>query len=353
MAQVSHSPFGRMADGRVVERFVLSASDGITAELMNYGAALIALRTPDRNSRFESIVLGFKSLEPYLAGTPYFGATVGRCANRIAGARFSLDGHDYTLAANDGANSLHGGTVGFDKALWRARAFSDDGGAAVEFSHTSPDGDQGYPGALDVRVTYRLTDDGRLSIDYQATTTKPTPINLTHHSYFNLSGGALREITAHELAIDADRFTPIDEGLIPTGELRDVAGTPFDFRAPHAIGAQIAADDQQIRLAGGYDHNFVLNKPAPDALTRAARLRDPESGRTLEVWTTEPGLQFYSGNFLDGSLVDEHGPFRHRTGLCLEPQRFPNSPNEPRFPSAILRLGETYTSRTQFRFGVD
>lgn len=312
----------------------------------------MALRTPDRAGRFENIVLGFDALEPYLAGTPYFGATIGRYANRIAGARFSLDGHQYKLAANDGANSLHSGTVGFDKVLWRARAFNDAQGAAVEFTHTSPDGDEGYPGELKVSVTYRLGDD-RLIIDYAAITTKATPVNLTHHSYFNLSGAALREITAHELTIAADRYTPVDEKLIPTGELHDVAGTPFDFRSSRVIGAHIADVDEQLARAGGYDHNFVLNKPAPDALTHAATLRDPASGRAMEVWTTEPGLQFYSGNFLDGSLVGEHGPFTRRTGLCLEPQHFPNAPNEPRFPSTILRPGEAYSSRTEFRFRAD
>lgn len=350
MAEISVSPFGRLGDGRAVERYVLRNTHGVEAEVMTYGATLLALRTPDRAGRLANIVLGFDALDPYLAGTPYFGATIGRYANRIAGARFVLDGRSYTLAASDGANHLHGGEVGFDKKLWTAQA--DTHGAGIIFSYLSPDGEEGYPGALSVDVTYSLTDENTLSIDYRATTTKPTPINLTHHSYFNLSGDASREIGGHELSIDADTFTPANAELIPTGELRDVAGTPFDFRAPRRIGARIEDDDQQLRQAGGYDHNFVLNKPSQHALTRTAWLSDPVSGRSLELWTTEPGLQFYSGNGLDGSLVGPTGPYTRRSGLCLEPQHFPNSPNEPRFPSTTLRPGEGYRSRTELRFTV-
>jgi aldose 1-epimerase len=338
-------PLGRTPDGRSVERYVLRNRQGITAELMTYGATLMALRTPDRQGRFESIVLGFDTLEPYLAGTPYFGATIGRYANRVAGARFKLDGKTYTLAANDGRNHLHGGVVGFDKVVWRAHPVTDADSAGVQFSYVSADGEEGYPGELSVEVTYRLTDEDRLSIDYRATTTKPTHINLTHHSYFNLTGDASREIIGHELTIDADRYTPVDAELMPTGEVRDVAGTPFDFRTSHAIAARIDADDAQLHVGGGYDHNFVLNKSAPNALARAAVVFDPGSGRATDVWTTEPGLQFYTGNSLDGV-------FRRRTGLCLEPQHFPNTPNEPRFPSTILRPGEAYRARTEFRFSV-
>ncbi len=346
MTAIEIGPLGHLPDGRAVERYTLRSAHGITAELMSYGATLMALRTPDRNGRFDNIVLGFDALAPYLAGTPYFGATIGRYANRIAGARFSLDGSEYRLAANDGANSLHGGKIGFDKTLWAARALED----GVAFTHLSPDGDEGYPGALSVEVSYRLSDENVLSIEYCASATNATPVNLTHHSYFNLSGAALRDITDHQLAIDADCFTPVDEILIPTGELAPVAGTPFDFRGARRIGAEIDADHEQLRLAGGYDHNFVLNKPAPNALSRAAIVAELQSGRVMEIWTTEPGLQFYSGNFLDGSLIGEHGPFARRTGLCLEPQHFPNSPNEPRFPSTILRPGGEYRSRTEFRF---
>ena len=348
MTDVSVSPFGAARDGQLVERIELRNAAGLSAELMTYGATLLAFRTPDRHGRFESIVLGFETLEPYLRGTPHFGATVGRYANRIAGARFSLDGAEYKLTANAGRNSLHGGAIGFDKVVWSARPFSDADGAGVTFSYLSADGEEGYPGALSVEVDYRLNDDNTLSIHYRATTTKPTHVNLTHHSYFNLSGDALRAITDHELMVDADRYTPIGADLIPTGELREVAHTPFDFGASRLVGEHIDDDDEQIRRGGGYDHNFVLNKPAPNALLRAAALRDPESGRGLEVWTTEPGLQFYSGNSLDGSLVGAHGVFARRTALCLEPQHFPNSPNEPGFPSTVLRPGEHYRSRIVF-----
>jgi aldose 1-epimerase len=348
LVDLAISLFGRTPDGLAVERCGLRNRQGLSAEIMTYGATLTALRTPDRAGRLESIVLGFDTLEPYLAGTPYFGATVGRYANRIAGARFVLDGSEYRLAANEGLNHLHGGRVGYDKVLWTARGTDD----AVVLSYVSAEGDEGYPGALSVEVAYLLTDEDRLTIDYRARTSKPTHVNLTHHSYFNLSGEALREITDHELAIDADWYLPTDAEQIPTGQLRDVAGTPFDFRTPHKIGVHIDADDEQLRLSAGYDHTFVLNKPAPDALARAATLCDPVSGRVMEVWTTEPGLQFYSGNQLDGSLIGAHGPFARRQGLCLEPQHFPNSPNEPRFPSTILRPGEEYRSRTEFRFGV-
>jgi len=342
MAKVSVSLLGRLPDGRAVDRFVLRNAHGITADLMSYGATLMALRTPDRSGRCENIVLGFDALEPYLAGTPYFGATVGRYANRIAGARFMLDGHTHQLAANDGRHHLHGGIVGFDKVLWSARAVDEAEGAGVVFSYLSADGEEGYPGELSVEVRYRLTNDDRLSIEYRATTKRPTHVNLTHHSYFNLSGDARREITGHRLLIDADRFTPVDAELIPTGELRPVAGTPFDFRTSRVIGERIRDEDEQLRFGGGYDHNFLLNKPAPGALTRAAVLSEPESGREMELWTTEPGLQFYSGNNLHGQL--------RRAGLCLEPQHFPNSPNEPSFPSAILRPGEEYRTRCEFRF---
>jgi aldose 1-epimerase len=294
-------------------------------------------------------VLGFDTLAPYLAGTPYFGATIGRYANRIAGARFVLDGREHKLHANDGRNHLHGGAVGFDKVVWTARPSQDGRSAAVAFSYVSADGEEGYPGELSVETMYRLSGD-RLSIAYRATTTKPTPVNLTHHSYFNLSGEALRGVTEHDLRIDAERFAPIDAELIPTGELHPVEDTPFDFRTPHTIGARIDDDDEQLRLGGGYDHTFVLNKSAPGELTRAAVVSDPDSGRVMEVWTTEPGLQVYSGNALDGSLIGPHGPFVRRSGLCLEPQHFPNSPNEPHFPSTILRPGREYRSCTELRF---
>jgi aldose 1-epimerase len=340
LENVAVSTLGRTPEGRSVERYTLRNAQGLEAEVMTYGATLMALRTPDRHGRFENIVLGFDTLEPYLAGTPYIGATVGRYANRIAGARFELDGVEYRLTANEGRNQLHGGARGFDKVVWHAQPVA----GGVQLSHVSADGAEGYPGELTVEVTFRLAD-GQLAIDYLARTTKPTHVNLTHHSYFNLSGNVLREIRGQALTIEADRYTPVDADLIPTGELRAVDGAPFDFRTPHAIGERIDDNDAQIRISSGYDHNFVLNKIAPGPLTRAAFLSDPESGRTMELWTTEPGLQFYTGNGLEGV-------FTRRTGLCLEPQHFPNSPNEPRFPSTLLRPSEEYRSRTEFRFGV-
>lgn len=344
MENVAVSTPGRTPEGRCVERYTLRNAHGLEADIMTYGATLMALRTPDREGRFENLVLGFDTLEPYLAGTPYFGATIGRYANRIAGARFTLDGREYKLTANDGRNQLHGGAVGFDKVVWEAFAGTHQDSATVAFAHFSPDGDQGYPGAMHVDVVYQLTDRNCLSIDYFATTTKPTHVNLTHHSYFNLTGDAAQEITSHELIIDAEKYLPVDAELIPTGELRDVAGD-FDFRAAHVLGSRIEANDAQLRIAGGYDHTFVLNKPAPGAFERAGVLSESGSGRVVEVWTTEPGLQFYSGNNLAA-------PFARRTGVCLEPQHFPNTPNTPTFPSTVLLPGHAYRSRTEFRFSV-
>ncbi|HYD88056.1 MAG TPA: aldose epimerase family protein [Vitreimonas sp.] len=336
---------GRTPEGREVERYSLRSGAGLRADVMSYGATLMRLEAPDRNGRCENIVLGFDALAPYLAGTPYFGATIGRYANRIAGARFALDGRDYPLAANDGCNHLHGGVRGFDKAVWDAQGFERADGAGVVLRYVSADGEEGYPGELEVEVAYELTRD-RLTIAYRARATKPTHVNLTHHSYFNLSGAALRNVETHELTINADRFMPVDEELIPVGDPKPVEDTPFDFRTARLVGARIGTDDAQLRVGGGYDHTFVLNKTAAGALGQAALLRDPASGRAMEVWTTEPGLQFYSGNHLDGAA----GGFGRRAGLCLEPQHFPNSPNRPDFPSTLLRPGDAYGSRTEFVF---
>lgn len=339
-------PIGRTATGETVWRYRLRAG-ALCADVMTYGATLMALYTPDRSGEAGDIVLGFDTLAPYLAGAPCLGATVGRYANRIADARFEIDGRTYRLAANEGRNHLHGGLRGFDKVVWSAAPLED----GVALRHVSADGGEGYPGELRVEVAYRLSAD-RLTIEYSARTTKPTHVNLTHHSYFNLSG-APSDIGDHLLQIDADRFAPVDRELIPTGELRGVANTPFDFRSARRIGASIEAGDPQLIAAGGYDHTFVLNKSAPSALTRAAALSEPASGRRMEVWTTEPGLQFYSGNHLDGSLVGTAGPFIRRSGLCLEPQHFPDSPNRPEFPSTLLRPDGIYRSRTEFRFSVE
>jgi aldose 1-epimerase len=343
------SSFGHVGD-RIVDAYTLTNAHGIEVRIITYGAAITSLKTPDRAGHFKNIVLGFDALEPYLAGVPYFGATVGRYANRIADGRFLLDGKTYSLPRNDGPNSLHGGAKGFDKRVWSAAPSQSPQGPALTLTHVSADGEEGYPGTLTAHVTYTLGDDDTLAIAFQATTTAPTPVNLANHAYFNLTGDPARAILDHVLTIDADRFTPVNATLIPTGELRGVAGSPFDFRKPTAIGARIEAADEQLRLGHGYDHNWVLEKPQAGAMTLAAVLSDPESGRALELRTTQPGLQFYSGNFLDGKPAGKGTVFVHRTGLCLETQHFPDSPNEPSFPSTILRPGETYSEKTVLAF---
>ncbi len=302
--------------------------------------------------RGDDVVLGFDGLDGYLGSHPYFGAIVGRYGNRIAKGQFTLDGHLFQLATNNGPNHLHGGVKGFDKVVWQAEPFERDGRVGVVYSHTSPDGDEGYPGTLNARVTYSLSPSNEITVEYEATTDKATPLNLTQHSYFNLAGAGNGDILGHRLSIDADRVTPVDETLIPTGELAPVAGTPFDFRQLTVIGTRIDADTPQIRFGHGYDHNWVLNRTAA-GLTHAARLEDPASGRTLDVSTTEPGVQFYTGNFLDGTITGKSGRiYKRRYGLCLETQHFPDSPNHATFPSTILRPGERYQSKTVFAFGV-
>ncbi|HEX7051782.1 MAG TPA: aldose epimerase family protein [Longimicrobiales bacterium] len=350
--RITRADFGTTPEGETVELFTLRNPHGIEVRAMTYGGIIVSLRTPDREGRLGDIVLGFETLDRYLEGTPYFGAIIGRYGNRIAGGRFELDGETYTLATNDGPNHLHGGNRGFDKVIWEAAPFENDTAVGVTFSYRSPDGEEGYPGNLDVQVTYTLTNSDRLVFDYVATTDKATPVNLTQHSYFNLAGAGNGDILGHELMINASAFTPVDSTLIPTGEIRSVEGTPFDFRTSTAIGARIDADDQQIRYGPGYDHNFVLDREGA-GLALAARVVEPSSGRTLEVYTTEPGLQFYSGNFLDGTITGKDGKvYGHRSGFCLETQHFPNSPNQPSFPSTILRPGEEYRSRTVLAFGV-
>jgi len=349
--------FGRLPspDGPSVEEFTLTNAHGIEVRAITYGAIITVIRTPDRFGKLADIVFGFDSLQGYLAQSPYFGAIVGRFANRIAHGQFSLDGMTYHLATNNGPNSLHGGLRGFDKVLWTAEPVQSDSGAGVVFHYLSPNGEEGYPGNVDVRVTYMLTPRDELVVDYTATTDKATPLNLSQHSYWNLHGDGKGDILDHILTLDASAYTPVDSTLIPTGQITAVAGTPFDFRSPTVIGARIEQPNKQLRFGKGYDHNWVLDRPAGGgtALVRAAGLVDSTSGRTLEISTSEPGIQFYSGNFLDGTITGKHGVvYGHRAALCLETQHFPDSPNHPNFPSTILRPGETYHSRTVFSFGL-
>ncbi len=346
--KMTREPFGKTAEGAPVDLFTLSNSRGLRVAITNYGGIIVSLFTPDREGRPGDIVLGFDRLEDYLKGHPYFGAIIGRYGNRIAGGRFVLDGVEYKLARNNGENHLHGGLVGFDKKVWRPRDWSDAEGEHLELRYTSPDGEEGYPGNLQVTVTYTLNEQNQLRIDYFASTDKPTVVNLTNHSYFNLAGEG--DILGHVLRINADHFTPVDAGLIPTGELRPVKGTPFDFTEPVAIGARIEQDDEQLRFGRGYDHNFVL-RGGGGSLAEAAEVYEPKTGRVLRVFTTEPGMQFYTGNFLDGSLKGKYGRiYARRTGFCLETQHFPDSPNKPQFPSTVLRPGQTYRSTTIFEF---
>ena len=352
MVDDSRSIFGTLPGGGQVDMYTLTNAHKLEVRLISYGAIITSLRTPDRDGRMDDIVLGFDTLDGYLTRSRYFGAVVGRCANRIADAQFTLDGTSYLLTANNGRHHLHGGRAGFDKVLWTGVPFRRGEETGVAFHYISGDGEEGYPGTLDASVTYTLTPRNELIVDYAATADHPTPINLTQHSYFNLSGEGHGDILRHHLTIDADQYTPTDDTQIPTGEIRPVAGTPFDFRQPTEIGARIDSDDEQIRRGNGYDHNFVLRSGGDGAwLHHAARLEDPVSGRSLDVATTEPGLQFYSGNKLDGSAVGKHGHvYGRRCAVCLETQHFPDSSNHANFPSTILRPGHHYKSRTVFAF---
>jgi aldose 1-epimerase len=344
---MDHRSFGQTADGQNVDLYTLTNSNGMEADISTYGAIVVSLKTPDRNGKFADVVLGFDDLKGYLGASTYFGAVVGRYGNRIAKGKFSLDGKEYTLARNNGENSLHGGLKGFDKQVWKAR---EVGPESLELSYLSKDGEEGYPGNLSVTVTYTLTADNALKIDYDATTDQDTVLNLTNHSYFNLAGEGSGDILGQTMMINADRYTPVDKGLIPTGELRSVEGTPFDFRKPQLIGARINADDEQIRIAGGYDQNFVLDRTG-DSLELAARAADPKSGRVMEVLTTQPGVQFYTSNFLDGSVHGKGGhAYARNAAFCLETQHFPDSPNQPGFPTSELKPGEKYHQETVFRF---
>lgn len=344
---VQPQPFGSV-DGRAITLYTLTNSHGMEVRAMNYGGIILSIRVPDRKGQLADVVLGHESLEGYQPNPPYFGAIVGRYANRIANGTFTLDGKTYTLPKNDGPNTLHGGTKGFNQAVWDSEPLK--GKTGVAFRYLSKDGEEGFPGNLKVKVTYTLTDANALEIDYEATTDKATPINLSQHSYFNLKGAGNGDILDHEIMINADRFTPVDKNLIPTGELRPVKGTPFDFTKSTKIGARINENYEQLVLGHGYDHNFVINRKGA-GLELAARVYEPTTGRALEVFTTQPGVQFYTGNFLDGTITGKEGHvYNRRYGFCLETQHFPDSPNHPSFPSTILKPGETFHQKTVFKF---
>ena len=344
--------FGTAPDGTPVERFTFSNARGVEISVITFGGIIVSLRTPDRDGVVDDIVLGHDDVEGYLRSASYFGAIVGRYANRIARGRFTLDGVEYRLAQNNGRNHLHGGERGFDKAVWSADPFAHKASRGLALRYRSADGEEGYPGALTAQVTYALTDHNELIIDYKATTTRPTPVNLTQHTYWNLAGSRADNVTGHELVINASCFTPVDAELIPVGAIEPVAGTAFDFRTPHTIGERIDANEEQLRLSGGYDHNYVLDR-FDDGLSHAASAVEPVTGRVLDVYTTEPGMQLYTGNFLDGSIRGKAGrAYVHRSGFCLETQHFPDSPNQPHFPSTVLRPDGEYRSSTVFAFGV-
>jgi len=347
---MSRQLFGKTADGTEVYVYTLKNVGGMEARIMTYGGILISLKVPDKKGDMADVVLGYDSLSQYLKSSPYFGALIGRYGNRIGHAKFTLNGKEYILAANDGPNTLHGGRKGFDKVVWSVNDADSKEGKSLALTYLSKDGEEGFPGDLSVEVTYTLTDSNELRIDYKATTDKPTVLNLTHHSYFNLAGAGNGNILSQVLYIDADKFTPVDPTLIPTGVLEPVKGTPMDFTQPTGIGARINEKDRQLKFAGGYDHNWVLNKK-DDSLALAARVEEPTSGRVMEVYTTQPGIQFYSGNFLNGTNIGKGGvKYERRYGFCLETQHFPDSPNKPQFPSTELDPGQTYNSTTIYRF---
>lgn len=347
-ASITKAPFGHLPDGRAASLYTLTNRHGLVVKISDFGGVITQLWAPDRDGKLADIVLGFNDVGPYAGDSEYFGALIGRYGNRIRGGRFTLDGVDWQLPVNNGVNHLHGGPDGFHKVLWRALPFHEGDSVGVTLMHRSVHGEQGYPGTLDVTVVYQLTDDNELVMTFDAVTDQATPVNLTQHSYFNLAGDG--DILGHTLMIAADRMTPVDATLIPTGELAPVAGGPFDFRSAHAIGERIDADNEQLRYGQGYDHNFVLHGAAG---TPAARVREPRSGRVLELFTDQPGVQFYSGNFLDGRLSGKERTYVHRSGFCLEPQHFPDAPNQPAFPTTILRPGEEYATVSRLKFSVE
>ena len=351
-AAIDSIPFGTTPAGTKVDLYTLRNRRGMEARIMTYGGIVVSLKTPDKAGRFEDVVQGYDSLEGYLERNPYFGAIVGRCGNRIAKGKFSLNGKTYSLAKNNGSgNHLHGGIKGFDKVVWTAKPIETSNGPALQLDYLSKDGEEGYPGNLSVTVIYTVTADNGLRVDFKATTDKDTICNLTHHSYFNFHGG--EDVLDYVVQINAERFTAVNADVIPTGELRSVAGTPLDFRKPMPIGARINGNDEQIRLAGGYDHNWVFDKPAGQ-LAPVARVTDKVSGRCMEVFTTQPGMQFYSGNFLDGTIKGKGGrKYQRRSAFCMEPQHFPDAPNHPQFPSIELKPGQVYENTIVYRFSTE
>jgi aldose 1-epimerase len=350
-SSIVKEPFGKAPDGQAVDVYTLKNAKGAEARIMTYGGVVLSLKMPDKSGQFGDVVLGCDKLTDYTeTPPPYFGALIGRYGNRIGKAQFTLDGKTYQLAANDHGNTLHGGKKGFDKVVWTATDKKTDAGPSLVLNYVSKDGEEGYPGTLNVTATYTLTDKNELRIDFTATTDKDTVVNLTHHGYFNLAGKG--DILGHILTIPADNITPVDAGLIPLGTLQPVDGTPFDFRKPTAIGARINADDAQLKLGPGYDHNWVINKKAGE-LSLMAHVSEPITGRVMEVWSTEPGLQFYTGNFLDGTIKGKGGTaYQKHSAFCMEPQHFPDSPNKPQFPSTELKPGETYKNTIIYRFSV-
>ena len=350
-ARIDKLAFGKLPDGTTVDIYTLKNRNGLQVEITNYGGAVVAIRTPDRRGRMADIVLGYADPSGYVADTSYFGALIGRYANRIARGTFTLNGVEYQLAQNNGVNHLHGGVRGFNKVVWQAREMARTDGVALELTYLSKDTEEGYPGNLAVTAMYVLSNANELRVEYTATTDKETVVNLTHHSYFNLAGAGADDVLRHEVMINADRFTPVDETLIPTGELKAVKGTPFDFSRATAIGSRINQADDQLVRGKGYDHNFVLNKKAQE-LSLAANVYEPASGRVLEMWTTEPGMQLYTGNFLDKVRGKAGKVYHRRGGFCLEAQHFPDSPNKPAFPTTVLKPGERYTQTTVYKFTV-
>ena len=354
IGSISQAPFGGIPDGPPVTIYTLRNDKGMEVRILTYGGIVQSLKVPDKNGKFDDVVLGYDNLGGYLTNSPYFGALIGRYGNRIGGGKFTLEGKTYKLAANNGPNSLHGGIKGFDKVVWQAKSWLTPDGPALELTYVSQDGEEGFPGNLKVTAIYTLTDNNELHLSFTATTDQPTLCNLTQHSYFNLRGQGNGDILGHEVCINSDKITPVDKDLITTGEYAPVDGTPFDFRKPTAIGARIGArindPNQQLQFGTGYDHNWVINKPL-GKLGLQARVFEPATGRVLEVWSTEPGVQFYTGNFLDGSITGKDGKvYSRRNGFCLEPQHYPDSPNKPMFPTTELKPGETYQNTIVYRF---